>query len=230
MKKYTYLLFDADETLFDFKASESIAIKSLFEHYNLPYDEKLLALYHKANGALWREYEKGSLELNELESRRFVDFFKAAEIPYDPYEASEVYIDYLSKAGILLEGAEDVLKLLSKEYSLILITNGISRVQRGRLEVTGTKKYFTDIIVSAEIGPRKPQKEFFDYTLNKLGAQKEDCLVIGDSLKSDIKGGYESGIDTYYLHLREKDEDAEKIWTYEGSAFKELLDLLLDAD
>ena len=52
--RYSLLLCDADETLFDFHAGEKQALNETFTAHNLPTDEKTAALYHQINDALWK--------------------------------------------------------------------------------------------------------------------------------------------------------------------------------
>ena len=226
MLAYTHLLFDADGTLYDFHATEKIALKQLFDHYKIASSEENIALYHKGNSQCWKLYEEGSLSMDELKTLRVKLFFDELGLKDDPKEAGELFITYLSEHGILIDGALEVLEKLSKCYTLIMITNGIAKVQRGRLLSSDTEKYYKDIIISEEIGVQKPNKEYMTKTLERIKADKDKCLIIGDSLTSDIQGGINSGIDTLYLHLN-KEADGEKVWKYDASSYKELLSLLL---
>lgn len=227
MRSYKFLLFDADGTLYDFQTAEKIALNSFFLHCNIPPSEENLALYKRANDRCWKEYEKGEISMERLKSRRFEEFLSEAGLDLDPYQAGRIYIKYLGEAGIMIDGAREVLKALKDHYHLVLITNGISVVQRQRLINSGTEGEYEKIIISEEIGYGKPDPEFFRITLDTIGATAEECLIIGDSLTSDIAGGVRSGIDTLYLHLDKDIGTEEPIWTYEAGSYESLLSCLL---
>lgn len=226
MRSYKFLLFDADGTLYDFKASEKIALKNLFSHYNIPLTEENVAIYHRNNSQCWKEYEEGTITMEVLKTRRFTTFFKEAGIKADDYEAGRLFIRYLGDAGILIEGAREVISTLKESYTLAIITNGIADVQRARLINSGTMDDYAQIIISEEIGIQKPNAEFFRIALERLGAKREECLIIGDSLTSDIQGGVNSGIDTLYLHLESEADPEKRIWTYDAGDYATLLSCL----
>ena len=81
------LLFDADGTLYDFKATEHISLKKVFEHYEIAYDEHNIALYHEKNSRLWDLYEKGEIEQSVIAWKRFEDFFSEIGKEADAHEA-----------------------------------------------------------------------------------------------------------------------------------------------
>ena len=60
--KYEIILFDADETLFDFKRSESYAFENTMLEFNIEYNEDHhLKLYSDINSAIWKEFEIGAI-------------------------------------------------------------------------------------------------------------------------------------------------------------------------
>ncbi len=225
MKGKKHLLFDADNTLYDFGATEKTALERLFAEYSLP--ETLLPLYHEGNRRCWEMYEHGEITLEELETKRFRLFFDAAGIDADPEKAGLEYSEYLGEAGIMIPGAVSFLSELQGRYTLSLITNGIAKVQRERIKRTDTGKFFSNIFISQEIGYAKPDRRFFGFVLRALSAEKEECLVIGDSLTSDIKGAADSGIDSVFISFSGKTSDEA---AYSVKSYAELSALLLDKE
>jgi len=105
---------------------------------------------------------------------------------------------------------------LNSNVKLYLITNGLTIVQRPRIKNSTIGNYFEGIIISEEVGFAKPQKEIFDIAFDMMGnPNKDEVLIIGDSLSSDITGGINYGIDTcwYNPDLIEIDNDLNP--TYE---------------
>lgn len=224
---HKYLLLDADGTFLDFERTEKEALGLLFAHFGI--DEGLSSSYHTANAQCWEEFEKGLITMEELKERRFDLFFRSQGLDLDAGEASRLYIDELSRHAYYIDGAEELLAHLSRGHSLSVITNGIAQVQRGRLEALGAMRFFDHVVISEEVGVQKPSKAFFERALALIGAEKEDCLVIGDSLTSDIKGAQDAGMDAFHLHLGKPAAPVDEgLWGH-GDSFASLLSAV-DAD
>lgn len=211
---YTTLLFDLDDTLFDFGASEKRAINLLMSDYDVEPTEEQHRLYSDINASKWKKLEKGELTRKELGIERFADFFEQISVDADPVEANRKYMEYLSQPGILLDGALDTCKKLSEKYSLYLITNGTGFVQRGRLKNSPLMKYIEAVFISEDIGFNKPSREYFDYVLANIDEKdKSKILVIGDSPSSDIAGAKNSGLDACWVNRRCSDEKLDVKFT-----------------
>ena len=221
MENKTYLLFDADNTLYDFTATEKAALSRIFSKYNIP--ESLLPVYHQGNRKCWEMYEKGEMTLDTLENERFRIFLREIGRNEDPDTVGEEYSRFLGEEGIMIDGAVRLLENLKDRYTLCLITNGIANIQRERIRRTDTARFFHRIFISHEIGYAKPDKRFFDYVLSSLNAAASSCLVIGDSLTSDIQGALNAGIDSVYLSFDGNKSDKA---TWSVSSYDELLKLL----
>lgn len=219
-------MIDLDGTLFDFGATERIALKELFDHIGIEWDEANRTIYHEKNNQCWRDYENGLITMEMLKIRRIRDFYEALGIESDVEKDSVLYIEFLSRHGIPIDGALETLTRLKKKYRIVLITNGITKIQRGRLSCIRQEEFFDDVIISEVIGVQKPQKEYFDYAMTKAECPKAECLVIGDGLNSDIKGGREYGLDTFYLHLGKPNMAKEGEYTYEADSYEKLLSML----
>ena len=101
----------------------------------------------------------------------------------------------------MIEGAEELLAKLEGEVGLMLITNGLKDVQRSRLAHSTIQHYFSDVIISEEVGSAKPDEGIFNVAFEKMShPPKADVLIIGDSLTSDIRGGNRFGIDTCWFN------------------------------
>ncbi len=89
--------------------------------------------------------------------------------------------DMLNKPIELLNGVEEVLKILSKKYRLILATKGDLLDQERKLERSGLTDYFHHIEVLSD-----KKESNYSKLLNHLDINPEEFLMIGNSLKSDI--------------------------------------------
>lgn len=75
MKKYKTLFFDVDDTLLDFGAAEKLALQLLFEEQNIPLTSEVEDQYKKINQGLWKRFEEGELDRDEVVNTRFSVLF-----------------------------------------------------------------------------------------------------------------------------------------------------------
>jgi len=224
--KYVWLLFDADGTLFDYDHAEETALKNTFAQSGFIYQLEYLNIYKTINSKFWKEFEKNTIQRDGLKTERFKALFNELKIYADPFSFSNIYLNNLSLSTLLLEGAEEICRILSKRYNLAIITNGFKEVQRPRYESSSLINYFKEIIISDEIGAAKPEKEYFDIAFERIGnPAKSTVLVIGDSLTSDIKGGLDYGLDTCWYNPNGLISGNNKI-KFEIHSLKELLSFL----
>ena len=226
----TNLLFDLDGTLYDFKATERIALGVVFKHYGIEFNTENYELYEKGNHYLWDQYEKGGITQDYINTERFNMLFKALGINADGNEAGDMYVDNLAQNGILLPGALEFLNWLDTQkdsYTSYIITNGIPKTQHGRLDNSGTGHFYRMVFISGEMGVQKPDIAFFNKVLSDAGITRESSIVIGDTEKSDIRGAVNAGIRSIYINFKgEKSEIAN--WSV--GSFDELRSLLLDIE
>ena len=192
---YTHLFFDADGTLFDFNTSEKKALEKAVRALCGVWKPEFAPMYHEVTKRTWNELERKFITLERLKTLRFERFKAVSGLDFDVKQMSKVYIDFLSYSDDLYPGTIELLEEMSRKYTLVLATNGITSVQRGRIAATGTEKYFKGIVISEEVGVAKPDPEFFRLCAEKGGnPPKENILMIGDSLTSDIQGAVNFGI------------------------------------
>lgn len=187
-------LLDADETILDFVRSSRESLRAAMREAGLPYAEEDFSVYKDINDGVWREYERGALTKPRLVVERFARFFSAKGIEADPAAVNALYFARLCRTGYLFDGAEAFLHALQERGKVFLITNGTPAAQYGRLRAVGLLNAFDGIFVSDEIGFAKPDARFFSFVLGSTNLAPEECIVIGDSLSSDIAGANASGI------------------------------------
>ena len=226
-KKYEWLLFDADDTLLDFKLGEHRAITATLADAGLPADDEVIATYSRINDNLWKMLERGEVTKDRLKVLRFTQFCEHYGFECDGVALAESYVENLKKQTVLLDGAEDVCRALYGKYKMYIITNGIEAVQTARFGGCAIKDYFEKCYISDAIGVAKPKKGFFDAVAADIeGFEPSRALVIGDSLTSDIKGGVEYGIDTCWLNPTGKEVPDGMDITYVIGDIRELLGIL----
>ena len=84
---------------------------------------------------------------------------------------------------------------LRKDYRQFAVTNGTLVAQSRKLKKSGLGDLLQEAFISDQIGYEKPNIEFFDHVLERIGFyDKEEIMIIGDSLSSDMQGGNRAGI------------------------------------
>lgn len=183
-------------------------------------------MYQTINLALWAEVERGEITPQQVRTRRFERLVAEVGLDADPQEMADTFVAGLGANGDLYNGAREVMEQLSKRVSLALVTNGLSEVQRARINRLGINDYFDAIVISAEAGSAKPGTEIFDIAFADLKfPRKESALMVGDNLSSDIQGGTNYGIATcWYNPSRKSAGPADQI-SHQIENLSELLTL-----
>jgi putative hydrolase of the HAD superfamily len=225
---YELIIFDADETLFDFKKSEKFALENTFREFRLNYDEnRHLGVYEEINAAAWKDLENGLIRQKELNELRFQRLLQRLQIDRDAMSFAGAYIRHLSGASFLYENSLAVIEKLSRSCRMAILSNGLAGVQNGRLRKSDVSKYFEEIIISEEVGLAKPDPAIFELLFERMGyPDKSKALMVGDSLSSDIRGGINFGIDTCWYRPGNAPARDDIAPTYEISRLEELFDLL----
>lgn len=227
MIKYNVVLFDADNTLFDFKKAEDNAFKNTLTFYNIPFNQEIKEKYSEINDSLWKQFERDEIKKDDVQNLRFTLLFKEFSLNYCGVKANHKFLEYLSKESSLIDNAVEVCKKLSEKHFLYIVTNGISKVQHERFKNCKLNSYFKDVFVSEDIGYKKPQKEFFNYVFeNIIKTDKSDILLVGDSLTADIRGANNAKIASCWFNPENNKNKTDIIPTYEINSLLQLVDLV----
>lgn len=137
-----------------------------------------------ANGKVWKdEVYRRLLQEFEFGGRHTVDGLVADYVSSYPQYARE------------MPGATDALQALVAENLRIgIVSNGRGDLQRAVIEALGFAHYVDTIVISSEVGFRKPRPEIFAVALDRLGAAAGDTVMVGDDQGSDVDGALGAGI------------------------------------
>lgn len=201
VKKYDDILFDADDTLFDYKKAETVALQKTLAYFGRAYDHDIQTEYRLINQSLWQKFEMKKITVDELQVERFKLLFRKTGVTESADDFNLHYLNELADGAQLISGAQKLCDDLSQFCRLTIVTNGISRTQRRRFGKSTIKKDFEALFISGDIGFQKPQTELFDYVFASLQiADKSRVLMVGDNLSTDILGGINAGIDTCWFN------------------------------
>lgn len=227
--KYDYLLFDADDTLLDFKKSEDISFKKILEKNGIKDDLKQLHhSYMGINDALWSDHAKGLVSKDFLKTERFRKLLKMHDLDGDHYQMSEDYLNTLADEVYLINETLELLNILYKKIPIIIVTNGIGHVQHKRFANTGLNNLVDLVVVSEECGYSKPDKRIFNHTFDllKINPESSRILMIGDKLETDILGANNVGIDSCWFNPDKLENKTSIVPTFEIKNLLELLKIL----
>ncbi len=192
-----FVFFDLDDTLLDFRMAEANSIKETLKEFGLDHSTETVKRYSEINASLWRRLERGELTRAHLLSERFRILLRELGSTHSPQDIRDAYEGRLAHSYYLTDGARDILDALYPRYRLFVASNGISKVQRKRISGAGIERYFEDLFISEELGAEKPSSQFFERAFAKIPKfRKENSIIIGDSMTSDIAGGIAAGIKT----------------------------------
>ena len=135
------------------------------------------------------------------------------------------HIDALGSSAILLPGALPLCRSLRQAgHRLYLITNAVAAVQSRRFAASAIAPYFEDVFISDTVGCGKPQKAYFDHIFQAVpGLRRDNCLVIGDSLSSDIRGANNAGLPCCWYNPGGLERPEDLRIDYEARSLEEIL-------
>lgn len=211
MKQYQHLFFDLDHTIWDFETNAKETLQDLYiQHHlierNITDFDAFFDRYSYHNERLWDKYTKGLIKQDELRWKRMWLALLDYKIA-DEDLSRQMAIDFLhllpTKKNLFPHTIEVLDYLRNKNYVLHLITNGFEAVQHNKIRNCNLDQYFTEIITSEASNSLKPQKEIFEFALQKSGAALATSIMIGDNQEADIQGGINVGMDTIFVnHLK----------------------------
>ena len=227
-------LFDLDQTLLDFHASEYKALGIVLTRHGLSFSDEIYRAFKAYNKSLWLELEKGTVTRTELFTKRFQDVFSRCPEDasgLDPLTVNDEFIRTMSVNGVLMDGAlefTEKVKTGIPDARIYIASNGATVNAKGRIASTGLDRYIDGLFISEEMGVSKPDAAFFDLCLERIGEPRASCIMIGDSLSSDMLGAKNAALDSVWFMPSGNIAEAVKEYsiTWCAASFDELYSVL----
>lgn len=141
-------------------------------------------------------------------------------------ELAERFPQERRKAPFVYEETFEILDSLKENYQLLLLTNGSPDLQNTKLEITPELvPYFDQIVISGDFGRGKPDPTIFEHALSRMNLQKDEVIMVGDNLMTDILGANRVGMKSVWINRHNKERN-EVIPTYEIQHLEELFRIL----
>ena len=209
MSRYDLLCCDADETLLDFSLAERTALREACGAFGLSLTPALERRYSEINLACWKRYERGELTQPQLRVERYARFLAEIGGRADPAALAEAYEARLACQGFALPGAREALTAWQRKARVIVVTNGIAAVQRGRFARSPFPELLRDIVISQEAGAAKPDPRMIELAMARAGVtDRARVLMLGDSLTSDMLAAANAGVDACWYNPGGRANDA----------------------
>ena len=155
--KYPYLLFDADNTLFDFDRANQEAFHAVCRQFDIPDSDETFQLYERCNNEMWAAFDRGEYTKEFIVVQRFRNFLSAMGLDRDAEGCNALHLATLGRCAFMLPYAEEVCHTLARSHKLYLVTNAVASVQRGRLAKSPIVPDITAAFISEERpSPRLP--------------------------------------------------------------------------
>jgi HAD hydrolase, family IA, variant 1 len=218
MTKIKNIIFDLDNTLYDFSKIWEKSNKLIFEY--LKYDsvvsyEEFFRLYKSVNNELLEEVLQGNMKLVELRNKRLMLTLEKLGILLTDEDCRFYYEKQFEFILESIEPDEEInswINRLSKTYNMILLTNGKSYEQRMKLKKLGLENIFK-LYISGETYISKPKEKAFINVLEKENIVASETMMIGDSLHHDINPANKLGMKTCLVEKKWHFDDELKIYT-----------------
>ncbi len=215
------VLFDMDNTLFDFVAVKLIACREILSY--LGEGDRILK---QDPAELFRYFLRGTYGFEDYENIR--DYMQERKLfTVRAYrDCCEIYDREKLQNLELYPGVKNTLKELKKlGLRLAIITDADRYHAHARLTRVGLLDSF-DLLVSADMtGTKKPDPAHFLFALDSLGLKPEESLVVGDSIKRDMVPARRLGFKTAYASYGDwrPAEETERCFDFQLDAFQDLM-------
>ena len=209
---YKIICFDFDDTLFDYAATEKIALKSVFTELDIPFKNVYISRFKDINRNIWAQSERDrTLDKNTLRLERFRILFEKLGIENAASlakNASDIYIKN-SEKGVMIDGVADTIpRLLEMKYTLMIASSGLRNPRIEKLNESVISDYFTLALFREDFGEGKvkPNRAFFDNIASRFNVNRNEILFVGNDFYNDVKPAKESGFDTVWFNYFEMPE------------------------
>ena len=206
------VVFDLDDTLYDYKGCNTLAEEALFNaiahEFNVPYEESEKLLHEAKKNVKMRLGSTTAASHNRLLYMQDI----CEQAGYNPLKYAmklyDIYWDSMLNCMRLYGYVDPLLfEIKSRGIKTGIITDLTAHIQYRKLTALGLDGKIDFLVTSEEAGAEKPSKQIFELMMHKMRLQAGEVLMIGDNMEKDIMGAKAVGMKTLMF--------------YEGSQFYE---------
>lgn len=188
------IIFDQDNTIMMWHEKYYDSLNKTFEYLNIEYNEEVINKLKEAVD----NYEKEYNMFDRTNMKKIFEKYSKLKLPNN---FIDIWIHFLKDCYQEDKELIGILEYLSSKYELVILTNWFTESQEGRLENLGILKYFKEVIGTDKV-LNKPNKEAYLKASNPYNV--DECIMIGDSINTDIVGALNIGMDAILLDYENK--------------------------
>ncbi len=202
---YKGIIFDLDDTLYDYKKCNEYAIEKVI-NYIINHNDKyknyqyILDVYNKISIHLKDELKNTASSHNK--SIYFKQLIEELKLNYSYFQTlNNLYWTNFYNSMVCFEGVKDfIIWNKINGIKIGILTDYETEYQIMKLEKVELLNYVDYIVTSEEVGIEKPSVNMFYTILKKMNLQAEDVIMIGDNYEKDIMGALNVGIKSYWFN------------------------------
>jgi len=217
---YTSVFFDLFDTLVHFERERlpTVEINGKTVRSTVAYLHAVLAAHapdvtiercYAALQASWHEAERlRAIDHREVPAReRFADFFRRLALdshdlpPGLDLALIDAHRRELAKAAHFPAHHRPLLERLARHHRLAVVSNfDYTPTALAILDAAGVRELFAAIVVSDEVGWRKPRADIFEEAIRRTGVEPRRTLFVGDRADIDVAGAHGMGMDSAWIN------------------------------
>lgn len=207
MKRYRLVIFDLDDTLFDYAETERSAVALACRSCAVAFASDLYLKYKIANENVRGEYRELTADnirqFRLARAAKFLALINRSDI--SPEDFVQKYLEH-STSGILISGVRETLEALPG-ICKVVATNGTTYPRLNKLKNSEIAKYFDGFFSAETLGVAKSSSEYFLKIIQHYEIPKEDVLIVGDDYRLDVQCAVNAGIDCCWFNYRKEQMD-----------------------
>lgn len=198
------VLFDLDNTLYDYEPVHKKAVDSVYVLLKSKLNVsrvKFERLFKQSKNEIHKELSGTASAHNKvLYFQRLIEKLHKTVNPEITLKLYEAYWGTFLKNIKLKPGVKQTLKKLKqKNMKVVIVSDLTTHIQLRKIKKIGITKYVDYLVTSEEAGSEKPHSIMFLLALNKINMLPEEVIMVGDSKIKDIEGANSVGIDTVLI-------------------------------
>lgn len=217
MTRWRSILFDLDDTLFDFRVAFRDGMLQTMRSHPLTCRldaDQFYPIFDRYSKSLWSHVASNEMTFADYRRQRLMRALestgRAADmdaVDHFNNAFAENYLDEMSPRASVTR----LISRLADYYPLGLITNGPGDLTIEKLKRLGLASFFAPerIVVSETVGFSKPDPRIFAEGLTRMGVRADETIFVGDSWETDIVGAIHAGIAAVWLNPTQQEQPTD---------------------
>lgn len=224
-------LFDLDDTVYDLSQPFVDTYELMFANRFDLDPVRLFIQFRVHSEETFARSEKNEISMEDMYVYRISEAFKDFGAEITRREALDFQNKYASLQHQLKlnDGMRKILDYCKDNGIFVsLITNGPWQHQRQKINSLGLGEWIDldKILISSEVGYRKPGREIYDLAVERFNLDLDNTYFVGDSFENDIAGAHNAGWKSIWFNHRHRTVNYDYTADYEVFSYEELLQLI----